>query len=310
MGYLFGATSSPGCANFGLKQIACDNEATFGKDVADFLRNDFYVDDGLKSLSSVSEAVQMIRSCQDMCKQSGLHLHKFTSNSKEVLAQIPERDRATELSRINIFSDSLPIERTLGVLWNIESDTFEFRITLHDRPLTRRGILSSVSSIYDPLGFIAPVILTGKQILQQMCADNMDWDDPLPDELYMKWQHGRNGLLDLESIQVERCLKPDNFGQVKSVEMHHFSDASTLGYGQCSYLKLIDSDQNVHCSLLMGKSRVAPIKTMTIPRLELTAAVVSVRISSLLKNELHYENATHVFWTDSRVVLGYISNDS
>ena len=152
--------------------------------------------------------------------------------------------------------------------------------------------------------------MVGKQILQQMCAENVGWDDPIPESLYMKWEQWRQNLPQLESIQVERCLKPDNFGQVKTVEMHHFSDASTTGYGQCSYLRLIDSEERIHCSLLMSKARVTPLKTMTIPRLELTAALVSVRVSSLLDNELKYEDPVYVFWTDSRVVLGYISNDS
>ena len=126
----------------------------------------------------------------------------------------------------------------------------------------------------------------------------------------MRWEQWRTNLFQLESIQAQRCVKPDNFGPIKSVEMHHFSDASTNGYGQCSYLRLEDTEGQIHCSLLMSKARVAPLKTLTIPRLELSAALVSVRVSSLLQNELKYQNPTHIFWTDSRVVLGYISNDS
>ena len=161
--HLFGATSPPGCANFGLKQVASDNEAEFGSHVADFLWNDFYVDDGLKSVPSVEDAVRMIKSSQDMCRKGGLCLHKFASNSKEVLSNIPNEDQASGLTKVDILSDTLPLERTLGVLWSIESDTFCFRITLNDKPLTRRVIFSTVSSVYDPLGFISPVILVGKQ---------------------------------------------------------------------------------------------------------------------------------------------------
>jgi len=123
--HLFGATSSPGCANFAL-----------------------------------------IRSVKEMCRRGGFNLQKFVSNKKEVLKNIPTVDRAEDLKNINLDLDKLPMERALGVQWCIQSDTFQFRITLKDRPCTRRGILSTVSSIYDPLGFIAPVLLEGKSILQ------------------------------------------------------------------------------------------------------------------------------------------------
>ncbi|XP_053381690.1 uncharacterized protein LOC123559085 [Mercenaria mercenaria] len=192
--HLFGASSSPGCANFGLKQIAKDNELEFGEEVANFLRHNFYVDDGLKSVPSVEEAIRMIDSSQAMCKRGGVRLHKFLSNSKEVISHVSPEDRANGLADFDILTDSFHVERTLGVQWCIESDCFQFRIVLSDKPLTRRGALSTVSSVYDPLGFISPVILVGKQILQQLCAQNADWDDPVPDNLKSKWEQWRNEL--------------------------------------------------------------------------------------------------------------------
>lgn len=95
-----------------------------------------------------------------------------------------------------------------------------------------------------------------------------------------------------------------------STQLHHFSDASTTGYGQCSYVRVVDDKGQIHCSLIMGKARVAPLKMVTIPRLELTAAVVSVRVSDIPRQELQYERVEEIFWTDSKVVLGYIKNDS
>ena len=172
--HLFGATSSPGCANFGLKRIATDNEAEFEPDVADFLRHDFYVDDGLKSLPDTSDAISLIDKSMAMCQKGGVKLCKFVSNEREIIDHLAPENRAKELKDINLVSDRLPLERALGVTWCIESDSFRFRKVLKDRPLTRRGILSSVSSLYDPLSFIAPVVLAGKQILQQMCIDGAD----------------------------------------------------------------------------------------------------------------------------------------
>ena len=181
--HLFGAGSSPGCANFALKRIATDHEEEFGHDAANFVRDNFYVDDGLKSVPTVAEAIKLIESTRKLCAKGGLRLHKFTSNSREVLETIPEDDRAKGLKNLDLHQNSLPMEGALGVQWCVETDSFQFRITLQDKPLTRRGILSTVSSVYDPLGFLAPFILIGKQILQQLCRDKADWDEPIPDQV-------------------------------------------------------------------------------------------------------------------------------
>ena len=308
--HLFGAGSSPGCANFPLKRITTDHEKEFGRDVANFVRDDFYVDDGLKSVPTVTEAIKLIDNTRKFCAKGGLRLHKFTSNSREVLEAFPEDDRAKGLKNLDLNQNSLPMERALGVQWCVETDSFQFRIDLQDKPLTRRGILSTVSSVYDPLGFLAPFILTGKQILQQLCRDKADWDEPIADQTRVKWARWRSELLDLEALKIPRCFVPDRFGEPSSIELHHFSNARVNGYGQCSYLRLINKSNQVHCSFAMGKSRVTPLKNVTIPRLELTAALVSTKVSSILRRELGYETVKEVFWTDSQVVLGCIRNDA
>lgn len=308
--HLFGATSSPGCANYGLKAIAEDNKQEFGEEVANFVKRDFYVDDGLKSVKSVPEAVTMIQKTKDMLAKGGLRLHKFVSNSKEVLSSISPDDRASNLKDLDFTNENLPIERTLGIQWCIESDSFNVRITLQDKPFTRRGILSTISSIYDPLGFVAPLLLIGRQILQELCRDQAEWDDPVPDELRRRWEKFRSDLLHLDKMEVPRCLAPAGFEDVTCAELHHFADASTTGYGQCSYIRLVNRRNQVHCALVMGKSRVAPLKHVTIPRLELSAAVVAVKVSSTLTAELSYQNIVNVFWIDSKVALGYIGNDA
>ena len=308
--HLFGATSSPGCANFGLKQIANNYEAELGSEAANFVRQDFYVDDGLTSLPTTDEAINLIKKTRELCSRGGLRLHKFVSNSKAVINAVAPEDRAQSIKDLDLRHDILPIERALGVQWCIESDTFQFRINLADKPLTRRGVLSTISSVYDPLGFVAPCLLVGKQILQSLCRTEAGWDDPLPDALRTRWEQWRSDLLHLEKLKVQRCFHPTDFGEVQTIELHHFSDASNVGYAQCSYVRLSDNQGRVHCSLVMGKCRVCPLKVVTIPRLELNAAVVSVRVSALLQRELNFSNCTEVFWTDSQVVLAYVANDS
>ena len=190
----------------------------------------------------------------------------------------------------------------------MESDALQFRVVLKDQPFTRRGILPTVSSVFDPVGLLAPLILTGKIILQELYRDGADWDDKVPEPLRTKWERWRSDLHLLLKLKVSRCFKPEGFGELRSVELHHFSDASKDAYGQCSYLRLTNRYDQIHCS--RAKSRVAPLKPLTIPRLELTAALVSVRIGAILRKELEYEQITEVFWTDSKVVIGYISNDA
>ncbi len=134
MVHLFGAVSSPACANFALKRTAQDNEEELGSDPANFLRRDFYVDDGLKSVSTHTEAVSLVHGVKEMCKRGGFNLHKFTSNQEEVIDSIPVKDRAQGIKEIDLDRDALPVEHALGVQWYIESDVFQFRITLKDRP--------------------------------------------------------------------------------------------------------------------------------------------------------------------------------
>ena len=111
-------------------------------------------------------------------------------------------------------------------------------------------------------------------------------------------------------MEFSRCFKLKETENLKKAELHNFSDANTEGYGQCSYLRLVDTRNRVNCSLIMGKARVTPLKPITVPRLELTAAVVSVRVSEMLRRELRYNEIEEVFWTDSKVVQAYIHNDA
>ncbi|XP_033113563.1 uncharacterized protein LOC117114125 [Anneissia japonica] len=154
--HLFGAASSLGCANYGIKYVADLFSYRHGAEAANFMKHNFYVDD----VSSISEAIKLIKNVRKLCADGSLRLHKFISNSREVMEQIPKSEQATGIKDIDLSCDSLPVKR-VGVQWCVESDQFEFRIVLKDQPLTRRGILSTVASIYDPLGFLAPFILKG-----------------------------------------------------------------------------------------------------------------------------------------------------
>ena len=123
-----------------------------------------------------------------------------------------------------------------------------------------------------------------------------------------KWDEWTDQMKDLERIKIRRCYKEECMGKIVRKELHHFSDASLTGYGQCSYLRLIDEHGNISVNLVMAKARVALVKPLTVPRLELVAATVSARMSVFLNKELDMTDLEHFFWCDSRVVLGYIQN--
>jgi len=308
--HLFGAVSSPSCSNFALRRTADDNKDQFGDDICNILRHNFYVDDKLKSHNTVKEAIEKSHKAKELCSRGGFNLTKYVSNSREVLESFEKADHGKSFKELDLNVDVLPTERALGVHWCIENDSFGFRIQLKDKPLSRRGILSTVSSIYDPLGFASPFLLQGRRILQQLCGDRKSWDDEISPEERSAWERWRGELPGLESLNIRRCFKPKEFGEIVNMSIHHFSDASDVGYGEASYIRLENSKGQVTCSLLMGKSRVAPLKQTTIPRLELTAATVAVKVGSLLKTELELCNVDEFYWTDSTVVLGYLKNES
>ena len=194
--------------------------------------------------------------------------------------------------------------------WKIDEDKLGFSVTTKETPPTRRGILATISSVYDPLGMAGPFLLLGKQILQELCRQEVGWDDSIPNRELMMWKRWLEELPKLSELTIDRCIRPHDSRCVEQSQLHHFSDASEKGYGAVSYLRQVDRDGQVHCVFLLGKSRVAPLKKISVPRLELSAATTSVRLNSTLQRELDdVEVHETFFWTDSTTVLRYVNND-
>ena len=147
----------------------------------------------------------------------------------------------------------------------METDDLKFRVKDEGKNKTRRGILSVVSSMYDPLGFATPIILPAKSLLQSLCKQNYGWDEEISEVDLALWNGWLNDLSGLRTISVPRCFKPPGFGMVQSVQLHHFCDASEFGYGAVTYLRIVDDKDAVHCSFVLGKSRVTPLKAVSIP---------------------------------------------
>ena len=209
-----------------------------------------------------------------MHESGGFKLTKFLSNSKQVFQSIDEADRRQGVKDKDLMGD-LPAERALGKLSETETDKFGFRVTLKQKSWTRRGLLSVISSVYDLLGFATPFPLQGKLLIQQLKLD-----ETIPDNIQRQWAKWERQLKELEGLSVDRCFKPADFSKIVDCSLHHFADACEHAYGQASYLHIVDETGRIHCCLVIGKSRVAPLKYITMPRMELVAATLSVKISA------------------------------
>ena len=308
--HLFGATSSSSVASYAVRKTAEDNKDKFSAEAVNTVKEHFYVDDCLQCMPTDKECIVLSQELRSLCAQGGFRLTKWVSNSRAVLASIPEKERATEVKDIDLDQKHLPVERALGVQWNVEEDTFRIQVNMKNQPYTRRGILSTVSSVYDPLGFLAPFIFSAKHILQQLCQLNYGWDDRIPEAFCQSWHKWLIGLQQMENFSIPRCIRSKTFGKIKSAQLHHFCDASETGYGTVTYLKMTNAKNQINISLIMAKARVAPLKQVTIPRMELTAAVLAVKVNRMLETELHLPLRKAVFWTDSTSVLKYIRNST
>ena len=307
--HIFGATSSPSCASFALKKCAWDNTTTHSEAAVNTVLKNFYVDDCLKSVIDVPAAVALIPEVCALLRCGGFRLTKWLSNERAVVTSVPDEERAPSLKSYDL-SQKLPYERALGLQWDTEHDSFTFKIEPKTKPLTRRGILSVTSSLYDPLGLVAPVTIVPKIIQQDLCRLKLKWDDEVPAEAAERWKAWLSELPALMEVHVPRCYKPLGLLVDNTVELHHFCDASEAAYGAVSYVKMYDANGNVQVSLVVGKARVAPIQPVTIPRLELSAAVVAARLHEQVMAELEYNIDQVYFWTDSMSTVKYIRNQT
>lgn len=175
--HLFGAVSSPSCACYALRKTAEDSRHRFPAEAINTVTHNFYVDDLLKSLPMEEETVLMVKNLMAICKEEEFQLTKWTSNSREVLHAISEEHRSKNVHELDLDRDKLPL--ACSGVW---------RLAIKEQLPTRRGILSVVSSVYDPLGFLAPLTFVAKIMLQELCCMKYYWDDPVPQALQLQWR--------------------------------------------------------------------------------------------------------------------------
>lgn len=265
--HVFGNSPSPAVATYGLRKAAEQGETEYGTDSKEFILRNFYVDDGLASVSKEVEAIDLLHRTKDLLAEFNLRLHKIASNSAQVMEAFPLKERASDFKDLDLGADPLPLQRSLGISWELHRDSFTFRVSQDVKPFTRRGVLSTVNSLYDPLGFVSPITVQGKALVRDLSSEQYEWDMPLPPEKEEQWKAWIDSLTELEQIHIQRPYIPVTMSCCKWTELCVFSDASTMAIAAVAYLRVLDSDGRWHIGFVMGKSKLATYPVHTIPRL-------------------------------------------
>ena len=303
--HVFGGVWSAGAATYALKRIVNSKEQM--QDVSEVIDKSFYIDDCAHSAESIEEARRLARDVKQQLQGGGFHLTKFISNSPEVLEDIS----ADDIVKDDSLTDRI-YSHTLGMKWNTKDDTICFGKRdwkLRIGPVNKRQMLSSVASIFDPLGLLNPLMIRGKLLLQEATRRRLTWDEAVSADLQADWDRWTRCMSSELDVKLRRRMVT---GLVKdqNIELHMFSDSSSVAYGCCAYIRTVSKEGKVEVNLLCGKSRVSPLRSTTIPRLELQAAVLSAKLSRYIQDHMGLSMSKVTYWTDSEIVLRYIQNDT
>uniref|UniRef100_A0AAG5D3P8 Integrase catalytic domain-containing protein n=1 Tax=Anopheles atroparvus TaxID=41427 RepID=A0AAG5D3P8_ANOAO len=307
----FGATCSPGSAHF-VKNTNADRFADRFPRAAQSIKHEHYVDDLLASVETEEEAVALAQDVKYIHAQAGFEIRNWLSSSGRVTRKLR---RGTEGEDALNLCDDPATEKVLGLWWDTRTDAFIFRLSpRHDDSLlsgtkipTKREVLRTLMKVYDPLGLIGHFLMSLKIILQDAWRSGRQWDDELPEELAKRWLAWISGLPTLREVYVPRCYRhitPIN----TDVELHTFCDAGEGGMAAVAYFRF-GVGQDVECALIGSKTRVAPVKPTSVPRLELQAAVIGSRFARHILETHRINIRRRIFWTDSRNVICWLKSD-
>ncbi|XP_008188328.1 uncharacterized protein LOC103310788 [Acyrthosiphon pisum] len=303
----YGTNCAPFLALRVLKAIAF-NDCTDYDDVRDALLNQTYVDDVCAGADSTTDILKFQSDLISILSRAGLELKKWSSNEPDVLEAVPA-DHCVNYPHSFDADDDSGI-KVLGLQWHPADDSFSCALRLNSLPIicTKRGLLSMIARIYDPLGLFAPATFHGKCIMQRTWSAKVSWDDPLPDDISRDWESFVSDLPSLNDLKVPRHF---NSRRGSPCQLLGFCDASQHGYAAVLYIKMLDLDSNSSTIFLVGtKTKLAPIKTLSIPRLELNAALLLSRWMSRIQATLKtYLNIVDLYaWSDSAIVLSWLKN--
>lgn len=303
----FGTTSSPCCPTYALQKHVQESTQP-GDPLRHSIEKCFYVDNCLQSFHSSDEAKQILERLRAVLLSGGFEIRQWGSNDLTVVQHLAPEAQASSsallLSR-NHAQPELP-ELTLGLQWNCSTDQLSFKSRpIEVTPVTMRHIYRELASQYDPLGYLLPFTVRAKILVQKLWTKEREWDDPcLPNDLLMTWTMWRNELTSLPKITLPRCYLSAGMDTLTtSHDVHIFCDASESSYAAVAYLRSQNPQNQVEIAFLLARSRVAPKKQLSIPRLELCAALMGAQLHQVLKSELTLPVRQTFLWTDSSTVL-------
>lgn len=296
----FGTASAPFQAIRCLFKVAEDIESAEPM-IAKLIRENFYVDDLLGSAETNIEATNIREKVQSIMEGYGLNLRKWKSNSGEFLDTINPAIQSTSVE--HTFDSPC---KALGLFWHPRDDCFYFKLALDNTKLvfTKRRIVSETARIFDPLGWLAPCIVKAKILTQQLWLLPLGWDDRIPANIETDWLKLRGQLTDCDKIKIPRWIGYSS--KCKNASIHGFADASEEAYAAVVYL-YTEHNGTIHVSLITAKTKVAPLKKLTIPQLELAAAQLLAKLITKVQKALGIDNVPIQAWTDSMVVLGWLA---
>ena len=267
------------------------------------LNRDFYVDDLLSGAKTVTEALALQQSLIDTLKHGGFDLRKWSSNDRSVLAHMS----ADMLETKDVDFDDTHTLKTLGITWNPSADSFLFSFSSPPtQPLTKRLLLSDTSQVFDPLGRLSPLVVSLKTLFQHCWTLGSDWDIPLPPEIVARWSSVRDSFSALKNLRIARFVLCTN---AVRHELHIFCDASEMAYAAAAYVVSFNGSGHGHTALLCARTRVAPVKTVSLPRLEICAAHLGSKLATVIIKSLASADVVFVTgWTDSTVVLSWLND--
>lgn len=308
----FGTTCSPCCAIYALQRHVHDHSHQ-GDQVRESIEKHFYVDNWLQSFSSPDLAKDVIDKLRGLLLEGGFELRQWASSTPDVISHLPKDIKSESSEQCLNHTDMDPQEPALGLRWLCHSDTLRYKSRLLEcSPPTMRNIYRVLASQYDPIGFLTPFTTRAKVLVQQLWEKKREWDDPLlPGDLLTAWQDWENELQHLDDIRLPRCyVSPALDHATSKREVHIFCDLSQRAYGSVTYLHTEDIEGHVEVAFLTARSRVAPKRQLSMPRLELCAALTGAQLANLLTRELTLEVSRVVMWSDSTTVLAWIQSDS
>ncbi|XP_062710849.1 uncharacterized protein LOC134288933 [Aedes albopictus] len=312
----FGATCLPCSAQYVKNTNAKEFASKFPR-ASEAIVKAHYVDDYLDSVDSIDEAVQLVEDVKLVHAQGGFEIRNFSSNSAEVLQRLGETKPVEKKSMI--LDKVVDTERVLGMMWQPRVDVFTFDNTLRDDLIkilgeedtpTKRQVLRLVMSLFDPCGFIAHFIIHGKILIQHIWRSGTDWDEKIVDSLRELWNNWTRLLKQLTEVEISRCFFGASSSKLHNgIQLHIFVDASELAYACVAYLRIVQDGQ-VRCVFVAAKTKVAPLKPISIPRLELQAGLIGCRLMETVCEALDLPLEKRYVWTDSKTCLAWVRSDS